>query len=160
MRRIVFLLGLVALSAAFASQAAAGTTTISVSMTFTESLIAGPVQGCTVHDGNCGSGEVIPLGHATETIAFFAGCGGACDFRTINLANGSIFMLETAGDFSCPGACTSQFPHGGAFSATLTDVIVGGTGIFSGATGALSGTVRSAAYEGQIKLAGTITLQT
>jgi hypothetical protein len=39
-------------------------------------------------------------------------------------------------------------------------VIVGGTGIFSGATGALSGTVRVAAYEAQVKLAGTITFQT
>jgi hypothetical protein len=160
MRRVALLIGAVGLSFAFASSAMARTTTVPVSMTFPESLIAGPVRGCTVHDGYCGSGEVIPLGHATETIAFGAGCGGACDFRTINLANGSIFILETASDFSCPGACTSQFPHGGPFSATLTDVIVGGTGIFSGATGALSGTVRVAAYEAQVKLAGTITLQT
>lgn len=137
---------------------AAAATNVSVRMTFTESLVAGDVQGCSVHDGNCGSGEVIPLGHATETIAFFAGCGGACDFRTIDLPTGSIFLFETASDFSCPGSCTSQWPHGGAFTATLTDVIVGGTGIFSGATGNLSGTVRAAAYEAQIKLSGTITL--
>ena len=39
-----------------------------------------------------------------------------------------------------------------------SDVIVGGTGIFSGATGTLSGTVVGAGWHGQIQLAGTITL--
>ena len=52
-------------------------------------------SGCAVFpDGFCGSGVVIPFGHATETILFGGTCGGNCDFRTINLAGGSIFLGE------------------------------------------------------------------
>jgi len=38
-------------------------------------------------------------------------------------------------------------------------VIVGGTGIFEGATGTLTGTVRAAGLQSQIKLSGTITVE-
>lgn len=128
-------------------------TTLDVHMTFTEPIVN---KDCEVQDGFCGSGEVVPLGHATETIEFGAGCGGTCDLRTINLDGGSIFIEETFSDFDCPGSC-----HGGGYgnpaSGTLTDVIVGGTLIFEGATGTLSGTVRAAGLQSQIKLSGTIT---
>ena len=73
------------------------------------------------------------------------------------MADGSIFMEETASNFSCPGVCGSH-GLGAPFSLTLTDVIVGGTGIFEGATGSLSGTVSIAGFHAQIKLSGTITL--
>ena len=57
------------LTLALAAPAAAGTTTVPVSMPFTEPLIPGFVKGCPVApEGFCGSGEVIPFGHATETI--------------------------------------------------------------------------------------------
>jgi hypothetical protein len=137
--------------------------TISVSMTFTEPVAPAFKGDCPVFpEGFCGSGEVIPFGHATETIDFGAACGGACDLRTINLAQGSIFIEETFSDFACRGSCHSSpvFP----MSGTLTDVIVGGTGTFGGATGELSGTVSAAVGgsqpvgQSQIKLAGTITL--
>src|SRR5256714_14727997 len=71
---------------------------INVYLTFTE-----PVRDkqCPLQDvgggpgqGFCGSGEVRPLGHASETIEFGAACSGACDRRTINLAEGSIFIDE------------------------------------------------------------------
>lgn len=162
MRRFL-LLGVLALGLlAFASQASANTT-VQVTMTFTESIVPAFKSGdCpVVPEGFCGSGEVIPLGHATETIAFGAGCGGACDLRTINLAGGSIIVEETFSDFRCPGGqpepCQSG-QHGNGFpgSGTLTDTVIGGTGIFSGATGSLSGTVRAAGLESQIKLSGTI----
>lgn len=145
------------LTLALAAPAAAGTTTVPVSMTFTEPLIPGFVKGCPVApEGFCGSGEVIPFGHATETIDFNAGCGGSCDLRTINLAAGSIFSDETFSNPGCPGVCqpNTAEPSSGA----LTDTVVGGTGIFTGASGSLSGTVRGNGPESQIQLAGTITL--
>jgi hypothetical protein len=156
MRRLLLLGALAIAVLAFASQAAANTT-VSVSMTFTEAFVPNLVQGCpVVETGLCGSGEVIPLGHATETIEFGAGCGGTCDLRTINLAGGSIIIEETFSDFRCPGVC--QTGHGNGFpnSGTLTDTVIGGTGIFVGATGSLTGTVRAAGVESQIKLSGTI----
>jgi hypothetical protein len=146
-----------ALALVIAAPAAAGTTTVQVSMTFTEPLIPGFVKGCPVApEGFCGSGEVIPFGHATETIDFNAGCGGSCDLRTINLAAGSIFSDETFSNPGCPGVC--QPNRAEPSSGTLTDTVVGGTGIFSGASGTLSGTVRGNGPESQIKLSGTITL--
>ena len=156
MRRLMVLFGLVVLSLAFASPAGAATT-IPVKVTFTEPVIPAVKSGdCAVFpEGFCGMGQVIPFGHATETIEFGA-CGPVCDFRTINLAEGSIFIEETFSDPECPGACQPNraFPSSG----TLTDVIVGGTGIFEGATGTLTGTVRAAGPQSQIKLSGSITL--
>jgi hypothetical protein len=113
-------------------------------------------------EGFCGSGEVIPFGHASESIDFGAGCGGSCDLRTIYLAQGWIFIEETFSDGTCRGSChpSPVFPGSGS----LSDVIVGGTGTFDGATGELSGTVRAAVGgskpigQSQVKLSGTITL--
>jgi hypothetical protein len=136
--------GLAVAVLAFASQAIANTT-VQVSMTFTEPIVPAFKSGdCpVVPEGFCGSGQVIPLGHATETIEFSAACGGACDLRTINLAGGSIISEETFSNPNCPGACQPNF-------------VVGGTGIFTGATGTLTGTVRAAGLQSQIKLSGTI----
>jgi hypothetical protein len=164
MRRIVFLLGLVALSAAFASQAAAGTTTVSVSMTLTEPLKAGTPGSSSCPDigfnFNCGSGEVIPFGHATEE-ANLGVCGDTCSIREIDLSQGSIILQETVTGFSCPGVCGSQTSNTQTpFALTISDTVIDGTGIFDGATGSLSGTVVGAGWEAQIKLSGTITLQT
>jgi hypothetical protein len=129
-------------------------TTVDVSATFVEGV---PQQfGCTVTDGFCGSGTVVPYGRATETIQFGAACGGTCDLRTIYLAQGTLILEETFSSPSCPGACKS---HGlGQFSGTLTDVIIGGTGIFEGATGTLTGTVQGAGASTKITLSGSITL--
>jgi hypothetical protein len=162
MRKLVLIGLLGVLLAAFSALPASGATnTVSVRMTFTEPVMADSQALCPdLHDTNCGRGVVHPYGLAHETLAFFAGCSGACDVRTINLPEGSIFSEETASDFSCPGACGSQsYPHvNPPFRATLTDVIVGGTGIFAGATGTLVGTVVGAGWHGQIELSGTITL--
>lgn len=154
-RALLLVAAVTATSLAFASHAAASTTT-SVRMTFTEPIVPAFKSGTcpVVPEGFCGSGEVIPLGHATEMIAFGAGCGGACDLRTINLAGGSIFIEENFSNEACPGVCQPNPAE--PSSGTLADAVIGGTGIFSGATGSLSGTVRAAGLQSQIKLSGTL----
>ena len=159
MRRMLVIAGLlVVASTAFASQATAGTTTVSVRMSFTEPIIQNIRSGCPVSDGFCGMGIVVPFGHATETILFGGDCGGACDFRTVTVAGGTLYLDEFFSDGSCPGSCQPNFAE--PSSGTLTDVIVGGTGVFTGATGTLNGSVSAAAFQSAIKLSGTITLTT
>jgi hypothetical protein len=109
-------------------------------------------------DGLCGKGEVIPFGHATDRVLFGAACGGACDLVTIKLALGSIFDHEVSSDPTCPGACASH-GRGQPSGGTLADTIVGGTGIFAGASGNLNGAVIiGAGGVGVAQLSGTITL--
>ena len=164
MRRILVLMlasgTVAALSLAFAAPASAATT-VPASMTFTEPILRNINSGCPAfglpNGGLCGNGNFLPYGHATEMIAFGAGCGGACDVRTITVAGGSIVMNEQFSNPACPGTCRSPFP-GEPFRGTLTDVIVGGSGIFAGASGNLSGTVKSTGLQSQIKLSGSITL--
>lgn len=148
-----------AVAAALASTAAANTTQF-VSMTFAEPIH--PSITCPgFPDVACGAGEVVPLGQASEILVFGAGCGGACDLRTINLANGSLILEETGSDVSCPGGMCRPGPLE-IGSGKLTDIVVGGTGIFEGATGTLTGTVRlegsntRPAGTSTVKLSGTI----
>lgn len=156
MKRALVLFALIAAFCMVASQASA-TTSIPVKMTFTEPIVPGIVKGCSVApDGFCGSGQVIPLGRATETIAFGGGCGGSCDLRTIYLKSGTIVLDETFSDGSCPGACQPNPAE--PDSGLLNDVIVGGTGAFEGASGTLSGSVNAAGPQSTIKLTGTIVL--
>jgi hypothetical protein len=156
------------LSLVAVAPASAGTTAVPVSMSLIE-VLAGPQQvGCPdiAIAFNCGTGAAVPFGLANEEIAFGHGCGGACDFREVTVVGGSLFLAETASNFSCPGACGSQgsqsagppIPLGPPFRATLTDVVLGGTGIFEGASGTLTGSVSAAGPAALIKLSGTITL--
>jgi len=154
MKRLAVLLGSLLLALSFASTARA-TTTEPVRMTFAEPSVN---KDCAVSNGFCGSGWVIPLGYATETIEFNAGCGGSCDLRTINLSGGSIFLEERFSNPQCPGGCQKPAgPNELVLTGTLSDVITGGTGAFEGATGSFSGTVLAAGKTSQIKLAGTVT---
>jgi hypothetical protein len=148
---------LLLLSPVLASPARAATTT-SASMTLVEAIVPESNSGCPLQLGHflCGHGQVIPYGQATETIAFGGGCGGGCDLRTITLAGGSLTLEETFSNPICPGAC--QPNPSAPFSGTLTDVVAGGTGEFSGAGGNFSGEVTTAGAVAVIKLSGTITL--
>jgi hypothetical protein len=131
---------------------ASAATTVRTSLTFVEGF---PQQvGCTAVNGFCGTGEVVPFGQATETIEFGAGCAGACDLRTIELAGGSLVLAEIAG----PGNEKPNPGRYGQFNAPLTDVVVGGTDLFAGATGTLTGTVQGAGRSTIITLSGSITL--
>jgi hypothetical protein len=132
-------------------------------MTLVE-VLASPAQQADCPDiaiaFNCGVGVVVPYGVATEEIAFGEGCGGTCDSRVVTVAGGSLFLDETASDFSCPGACAARppFPLNSPFRLKLTDVVVGGTGIFVGASGTLTGSASISGPHAQIKLSGTVTL--
>lgn len=157
-RRLLIPLVLIGLSLTLASQAAAGTSTVAVSMTFTEPTVYDFQSGCPVlPNGGCGNGVVVPFGHATETIVGGGACGGTCDFRTVNLAGGSIYLDESFSNGTCPGSCQPNRAEPG--SGTLTDVVVGGTGMFVEATGNLNGSVTVGGPQAQIKLSGTLTLQ-
>jgi hypothetical protein len=131
---------------------ASAATTVRTSLTFVE---GSPQQvGCTAVNGFCGTGQVVPFGQATETIEFGAGCAGACDLRTIELAGGSLVLAEIAGSGN-----EKPNPSGyGQFSAPLTDVVVGGTDLFAAATGTLTGSVQGAGRSTIITLSGSITL--
>src|SRR5215216_1291326 len=99
MRRLIFVVFAIATVSCGLAAGAAANTTQFVSMTFAE-----PIHPSTTCPGfpdvACGAGEVVPLGQASETLVFGAGCGGACDLRTINLAGGSLILEETISDVS------------------------------------------------------------
>lgn len=162
MRRLFVVASVLAASAVLASQAVAGTSAVAVSATFAEPLLPALNSGCLPSPayGVCGSGQVIPYGQATENVVFGGACGGNCDFRTIRLSAGSIYADEYFSNPACPGVCAGRGPTGGPAFGDLTDVVVGGTGIFAGASGTLSGSVTGAGLTGVAKLSGTITLQT
>jgi hypothetical protein len=160
MRRFRMLILVTIVSAALASSASADTTRF-VKMTFAEPVH--PSLTCPgFPDVSCGAGEVIPLGQASEILQFGFGCGGSCDLRTIDLAGGSLVLEEAANNERCPSAQSCRPGPLEVGSASLTDTVVGGTGIFTGATGSLSGTVRlegsnaRPAGTSTVKLAGTI----
>ena len=159
MRRLLLVAGLVAISLVLASQAVAATA-VPVSMTLVEPLKAGTPGNSVCPDigiaVNCWSGEVFPFGHATEEVNIGV-CGDTCNIREIDLAEGSIVLLETVTGFSCPGACGSQ-AFGPPGTISLSDVVIDGTGIFAGATGSLTGTVGVGGWHGLVRLTGSITL--
>ena len=119
-----------------------------VSMTLAEPLL----QDCSVAIGFCGSGEVIPLGHATETLDLVAGT------RTLILANGSIVLAEELTDLACPGKCFSQSHRIPPVSGQLTDTVIGGSGAYAGASGTLTGSVQAAGLVHVVMLSGSLHL--
>ena len=166
MGRLLVVVTAVFASLFFAAPAMAGTTT-DFKATFAEPL-GGPVSSpftCPTGD-ICGSGEVVGLGHVSESIVFGGGCGGTCDLRTITFADGSTLVLEeTEGDLACPGNSDCRpfnvNSYGNPFSIPLTDTVEGAlsTGTFAGATGTLTGQVSVAGAIAIITLSGTITLE-
>jgi hypothetical protein len=160
MRRIALLAGVV-IPLAFASQAAASTT--SVTMKFNEP-VSPSAKTCAVFPGGglCGSGLVKPFGQATETIQFGAGINcpagpGTCDLRTIYLPGGSIMSDEVfVSVANCPA---EKHPIPGSPCTTdVSDTIIGGGGSFSQASGSFNGTVHSAGLSNSLKFSGSITV--
>ena len=72
----------------------------------------------------------------------------------IVLENGTLIVDETYSP-DCLRGCNPD-----VFTGVLTDVIVGGTGAYAGASGTLSGTVRATVGVAiHIKLSGTLALR-
>jgi hypothetical protein len=149
------LIGLIALAVMSASSAWASTTTL-VSMNFDEPKGYEFTSGCAVffaYEGLCGVGNVVPYGHATETIVFGFAVKLPYDVRTVTVSAGTIVMRERVTSFvgctgvGAPGACT----------LTLADVVVSGTDLFTNATGSLTGTVTGTGVQSHVQLSGTIT---
>jgi hypothetical protein len=160
MRHLILIAAAIAaVFAALASQAAANTTQF-VTMTFAEPIHPSATTCPGFPDAACGTGEVIPLGQATETLQFGGGCGGTCDLRTISLAGGSLILEETVTNPTCPHVCRPGPLELGR--GTLADLVIAGTGIYEGATGLLTGTVTAAVSNARpagtsiVQLSGTI----
>jgi hypothetical protein len=147
--------------AAMSATAAPAASSVAVTIKLVEPLKAPPFTSPTCPDigvdVNCGTGEFRPFGQASEIVSIGA-CGDNCTIRWITVQGGTVVLRETLRDPSCPGACVSQWPHGGPFSGSLTADVVDGSGIFARATGTLTGAVNAAAWEAQITYSGTITL--
>jgi hypothetical protein len=159
-RRSAIVAAAFAAASLFLPAIATASTTYTVTAHFVEP-IAPPVDCPITFDGFCGTGRVTPFGKATDMIDFGVGCGGACDVRTIYLSAGTLVLNETFSDPACPGSC-HQNPASPQ-SGTLSDVVISGTGIFAGATGTLTGSVKAAgdwipAGESQITLSGILVL--
>jgi hypothetical protein len=153
--------GAAVLIAAVSATAAPASSSVAVTIKLVEPLEAPPFTFPTCPDVgvdvNCGTGEFRPFGQASEVVSIGA-CGDNCTIRWITVQGGTILLRETVRDASCPGACVSQWPHGGPFGGTLTADVIDGSGIFAGATGTLTGSLKAAAWEAQITYSGTITL--
>jgi hypothetical protein len=141
--------------------AASAATVVPVSARLVEPFKAGPVGSEVCPDiglaVNCGYGELRPYGRATSIVSLDA-CGEGCGFRWITTSGGTVVLRETVSDFSCPGACAAEWPHGAPFSAVLTAVVVGGTGVFEGAGGAFTGILHATVWEAQIRYSGSLML--
>jgi hypothetical protein len=159
--RLLQLVAVAAMLAAFGAVAAPAATGVPVSLHIVESLKAPPFTFPTCPDigvdVNCGTGELLPFGRADSIVSINA-CGDNCTIRWITVPQGTIVLREAASNISCPGACATEWPHGGAFYATMTATVVGGSGLFEGATGSLTGTLKAVALEAQITYSGEITL--
>jgi len=155
-------IGAAALLAAACAAASQASSSVTVTFKLVELLKAPPYTFPTCPDigpdVNCGSGELRPFGRATEIVSINA-CGDNCTLRWITVQQGTIVLRESLSDPSCPGACVAQWPHGAPFNAKLIAKVVDGTGIFAGATGTLTGTLRAAAFEAQVTYSGGIALE-
>jgi hypothetical protein len=163
MARLICTLTVAALSLTLTIPAHAAST-VSMSMTFAEAAHPNYLSGCPVFpEGFCGRGQVVPFGQATEMISFGGGCGGSCDLRTITLTSDDQLVLEeTFVGGVCPSGSCHHGPVEGGGTGTLTDIVIDGTGLFFGASGTLTGTVRGAtsnvrpAGGSSVQLSGTL----
>ena len=156
--------GVGALLATFGAVAGgSASSTVSWSATFAE-VGGGPIHSpfvCPAGE-SCGSGQVVGLGQAQDVIVFRAGCGGACDIRTLTFSDGSqLVMDETASNLEVPGNSSSapSTAYGHPVSLTLAEVIdpAASTGRFAGATGTAAGGVKVAGGVAIIRLSGSLT---
>lgn len=144
----VALLGL--MLALIVTASASASTTSSYSATFVE--IGGAVPG-----GSCGSATISGAGHVALQCVALGACGPNCHLRTITFVDGStLVMQESVVGARLPGNSLAAGPNTPLF-LQITQTIVDGTGMFSGATGGGTGRINTAA-DAIIHTSGTITL--
>ena len=131
---------------------------------------AHPCPGADVELLMCGTGTVAGFGEATsltELVSFEdldpdTNCADVVWRRTITLEDGSTLTLIETGVVCFPGESTnapgSLQSFGNPFRFEGTFMIVGGTGIFAGATGTGTSEIRTAGDQGHSRLSGSITL--
>ena len=150
--RLALACSAIAAALTLAAPATAGTT-LEYHATFVEN---GAGQTGCAPGTQCGSATISGLGHvAFQSIAFGA-CGPNCHVRTITFDDGTLRIRESVVGVISPGNSSSAGANAPGF-LEISQTIVGGTGIFAGATGSGSGRVNLAA-EAIITASGTITL--
>ena len=148
---------------------ASASTTVTYQATYVEPY-GGPQQSPFSCEAGttCGSASISSFGHSASQVGVFNACGVGCHIRTVIFADGSTLVLRTV-DQPGPFAFTSPGSSGthGYNSAGLpgnpnfldiTETVIGGTGMFAGATGNGTGTVKVTGGVAIGKTAGTITL--
>ena len=117
LRRCLFIAGLLALCVLTPADRAWAANSTHVSMNFADIVPMagqGGQAGCEVAlTGECGQGQVVPFGHATETTVFST-CGPDCLTPTITLAGGTLIIEKThaalyiaQGTNACSAGCTA-----------------------------------------------------
>jgi hypothetical protein len=114
---------------------------------------------------SCGTANLGLLGHGSSVVAFGA-CGPTCSIRTITLVDGSqlvIFEFADISGFASPGNSGEHgytafgLPGNPQFLA-VTLTVMGGNGVFEGASGTATGAVKVAGGVAIITVSGTIIL--
>lgn len=151
--RFVLALATIAASLVVAAPASAETT-FTYQATFVEN--AGGQATCPPGT-SCGSATINRFGHVAYQIVQFNECGPNCHTRTITFDDGSTLLIqESVTGTVSPGSSASAGANAPIF-LEISQTIVGGTGIFEGATDSGTGRVNLAA-DAIIHASGTITL--
>ena len=159
---------LAALTAAVACLvfASAGTaaTTGSFQATFVDIYSQCPIHPPTLVF--CGDGTVAGLGQASSTASLTGplvpipgtDCLALTAVRTLTLADGDSLTLSESGTKCPPSDSAGQNAQGRPYTVAKMFTIIGGTGIFAGATGSGTDVNRSAGNSQVSVISGTITL--
>ena len=153
-----------------AAPGALAETTVSYQATYVEP-VGGPNQSpFTCAPGTtCGSVSISGIGSTDDYYTTFNACGFGCHIRTITFDDGSTLLIKvedqpTGFAFTSPGNSGSHgyigFPGlaGNPQFLDVKETIIGGTGVFAGATGSGSGSVALHGGMAIGKTSGTITL--
>ena len=140
--RLAFAVAGLAALLTFAAPVQAATT-----QTYHATFVENGAGGTTCAPGtSCGSATFSRFGHVPYQSIVFDACGPNCHIRTVTFEDGSTLLIQESVVGENP-------PH----FLEISQTILGGTGIFAGATGSGTGRVNLAA-NAIITASGTITL--